>query len=175
MSGCSDETEEYIISASSFESSENVTESSAKSENTIVVYICGEVNNPGIYTLEENSRISDAALAAGGFSENADVMSLNLAQKLVDGQQIIVYSVSDENNSEAASSLSSGAASSGKINLNQATKEMLTTLPGIGESKAQAIIDYRNEIGWFTSTDQLMNISGIGEKMYAKIADSVEV
>jgi len=138
----------------------------------IAVYICGEVNAPGVYYLEDGSRISDALKAAGGAAENADLQSINLAQRLTDGQQITVRSAAV---SGSDASLGSAVSGSGKINLNRASKEDLMTLPGIGEAKASAIIKYREEVGWITSTDEIMNISGIKDKIYSRISDLIEV
>lgn len=136
--------------------------------NTVVAYICGAVNRPGVYVLDEPSRIVDLIEAAGGATEEADLSRINLAQKLADGQQVVVPGT-DETQENVISS------ENGKVNLNFADKEELMTLPGIGEAKAEAILAYRQEIGWFESTEEIMNISGIKEKMYAKIADRIEV
>lgn len=135
----------------------------------IVVYICGEVKNPGVYKTEENCRIADLLDLAGGPLPDADLGKINLAQKLNDGQQVIVPSIETQEESLSPES------SSGRVNLNYATKEELMTLPGIGESKAEAILAYRSEVGWITSAEEIMNVSGIKEKMYERIADRIEV
>lgn len=144
-------------------------EKTQESEETMIVaYVCGAVKNPGVYSLKESCRIKDLIEAAGGAKENADLSKINLAQRLADGQQVIV----PENGTSSNGQESSG---SGKVNINFADKEELMTLPGIGEAKAEAILAYREEIGWFQSTEELMNVSGIKEKMYARIADRIEV
>lgn len=137
-------------------------------ETSVVAYACGAVKRPGVYTLKESSRVIDLIEAAGGAAENADLSKINLAQRLTDGQQVIV----PEAGSSSSDQHSSG---SGKVNINFADKEELMTLPGIGEAKAEAIIAYREETGWFRSTEELMNITGIKEKMYARISDKIEV
>lgn len=139
----------------------------------IAVYICGEVKTPGIYYLDDGSRIADAVEAAGGALEDADLKNINLAQRLSDGQQIIVSTVRKENTDTGETeNVNTGT---GKVNLNRATKEELMTLPGIGESKADAILKYREEVGWISSTDEIMNISGIKEKVFERISDLIEV
>lgn len=148
----------------------------------IYVYICGEVANPGVYELSEDSRIYEAVDAAGGFTENAARESINLASKVSDGMQITIY------NKEEAASLSAGGTSAGKnsgqdqvsgssslVNLNTATKEELMTLKGIGESKAEDIIRYREKSGGFKKIEDIMKISGIKEAGFQKIKDSITV
>lgn len=157
-------------------SDEAAAETSAVSDAApvkIAVYICGDVLEPGVYYLEEGSRIADAIEAAGGAGENADLQNINLAQRLADGQQIVVSSVAAGAGSESVPAEQNTG--TGKINLNRATKEELMTLPGIGEAKAESIIKYREEVGWISSTDEIMNISGIKDKVYEKISDLIEV
>ena len=145
----------------------------------IYVYICGEVANPGVYELSEDSRIYEAVDAAGGFTENAARESINLASKVSDGT---IY------NKEEAASLPAGGTSAGKnsgqdqmsgssslVNLNTATKEELMTLKGIGESKAEDIIRYREKSGGFKKIEDIMKISGIKEAGFQKIKDSITV
>ena len=164
LSGCGKEKEVFVIE----ETADSRTDSGSFEDEKIFIYICGEVNRPGVYTLSEGSRIADAVEAAGGATGNADMMILNLAQKLADGQQIIVPSIAEGTGTGKAQT-------SGKVNLNRATKDELMTLPGIGESRAEAIIAYREETGWISAPEELMNVSGIAEKMYEKIADLIEV
>lgn len=141
--------------------------------SVIYVYICGAVKNPGVYQLSEGSRLFQAVDAAGGLLENADERSVNQAQILADGQEIIVYEKGEE--VPANDTASSEPSGSGKININTAGKEDLMELPGIGESRADEIINYRNEHGGFESIEDIMNISGIKEKMFEKIKDYIEV
>ena len=148
----------------------------------VYVYICGEVIKPGVYELSGDSRIYEAVDAAGGFTENAARESINLASKVSDGMQITIY------NKEEAASLPAGGTSAGKnsgqdqmsgssslVNLNTATKEELMTLKGIGESKAEDIIRYREKSGGFKKIEDIMKISGIKEAGFQKIKDSITV
>ena len=139
--------------------------------NTICVYVCGNVANPGVYDMKEGSRVYEAIEAAGGIVGEIDVTHINMAQKLSDGQQITV--TEDGLAQQASSGGTSGG--SAKVNINTASADELMTLSGIGESRAEAIIDYRTRYGNFESVDELMNISGIGEKMLAKIIDNIEI
>ena len=147
----------------------------------VYVYICGEVIKPGVYELSGDSRIYEAVDAAGGFTENAARECVNLASKVSDGMQITIY-----NREEAASLLAdsapvgenagkSGTSGSGLVNLNTATKEELMTLKGIGESKAEDIIRYREKSGGFKKIEDIMKISGIKENGFQKIKDSITV
>jgi len=164
LSGCGNDKETFVIE----ETVDTRADSISLEEEKIIIYICGEVARPGVYTLDTESRIADAIEAAGGVTENADLMKLNLAQKLADGQQVTVPAFT--------TGMQTGNAQvSGKVNLNRATKDELMTLPGIGESRAEAIIAYREEAGWISAPEELMNVSGIAEKMYEKIADLIEV
>ena len=147
----------------------------------VYVYICGEVIKPGVYELSGDSRIYEAVDAAGGFTEHAARECVNLASKVSDGMQITIY-----NREEAASLLAdsapvgenagkSGTSGSGLVNLNTATKEELMTLKGIGESKAEDIIRYREKSGGFKKIEDIMKISGIKENGFQKIKDSITV
>lgn len=141
---------------------------------TIFVHIGGEVNSPGLYELEENSRVADAVSAAGGFTENAYQESVNLARTLQDGEQLLVASIASENGESAATtSGSTGMASNGKVNINLASVEELTTLNGIGEATANKIIAYRESNGSFSSIEELKEVSGIGDKKFENIKDSI--
>lgn len=170
LGACAPSGEELQILTGDAQNGEGFPQETAEPETIrIAVYICGEVQNPGVYYLEEGSRVADLLDAANGALPDADLKRINLAQKLADGQQIIVEKKAE--NIEGTQT----AASSGKVNINFAGKEELMTLPGIGESRAEAILSYREQAGWFSSTEDLMNITGIKEKMYEKIADLIEV
>ena len=159
----------------SFESSEDAvseeesTTTIEAAQTSVYVYICGEVVSPGVYEFKEGSRVYEAIEAAGGLTENADASRLNQAQLLSDGQQITVYSLSASSEAEAAST------GSGKININYATLEELTQLPGIGESRASDIITYREENGFFRTIEDIQNVSGIKDKTFEKLEDLIEV
>ena len=123
----------------------------------------------GVYELSGEPRIFHAILMAGGLREDADVSSLNQAEKISDGQKIVIKT-RDEVAMEAATS-----ADDGKVNINTADAKTLMTLPGIGESKANSIIKYRESKGSFNSIEDIKNISGIKDGVYNKIADSIKV
>lgn len=148
---------------------------SSSLSSDIFVYVCGEVNSPGVYELEEGSRVYEAIEAAGGALEGADLDSVNQAALLTDGQQIKIYSKEEISNGTSVNNDGSTAASSGKVNINTADKTMLMTLPGIGESRAGDIIKYRDEHGLFSSIEDIKNISGIKDKMFEKIKDYIEI
>lgn len=154
-------------------------------KNKIVIHIEGEVNNKGIVKIEEGGRIIDAVNEAGGFTEYADTSKINLAYLLKDGQKVVIPSindidfenefVSDNSGDEVIQDDKSIHDNSGVINLNTATIGDLQTLPGIGESTAKKIIDYREENGNFKSVDDIKNVSGIGESKFNAIKDMIEI
>lgn len=156
------------------------SESQGTSDNgvsgKIIVHVCGAVLNGGVYELDGSARVADAVEAAGGFDKTADKEYINLAESLTDGQKIIIYTKKEvkkfQNNNDKSSH--SDVKSSG-VNINTATKQELMTLPGIGESKADDIISYRNENGGFKSIDELMKISGIKEGIFSKISSNITV
>ncbi|HFI2432416.1 TPA: helix-hairpin-helix domain-containing protein [Streptococcus suis] len=144
----------------------------------LVVDVKGAVAKPGLYTLEEGSRVNDAVEAAGGLTSQADPKSINLAQKLSD--EAVVYVASkDENISVVASTTASSAMSQegneSKVNLNTATEVDLQTISGIGAKRAADIIAYREANGSFKTVDDLNNVSGIGDKTMESIRPYVTV
>ena len=150
---------------------------SAAPENAsgeVVVHVAGAVSSPGVYTLPADSRVDDAVRAAGATAD-ADLSQLNLAQKLADGQKITVpvAGATPADGSSAATTADSD--NGGLININTATQEELESLPSIGEVRAQAIITYREEHGSFRTIDELKEVSGIGEKIFADISPHVTV
>lgn len=149
---------------------------------TLVVYVCGAVNQPGVYELSEDSRLYEAVTLAGGFSPEADAAYHNLARNLSDGERIYILSTEETKLLTTMQQVegeetqeTNPFAEETKINLNTATAQQLTSLPGIGEAKALAIIEYRNKAGRFESTEEIKNVSGIGEAMYEKIKDKIIV
>ena len=140
----------------------------------VVVHVTGAVNAPGVFTLPADARVDDAVRAAGATAD-ADLSQLNLAQKLNDGQKIVVPKTGE---TAAASTGDEGTGepeSGGLINLNTASQAELETLPSIGEVRAQAIIDYRETNGGFKSVEELKEVSGIGEKIFADISPHITV
>ena len=152
----------------------------------LTVYVCGEVNVPGVYQLPEGSRLYEAILLAGGCTEEAAEAYHNLARVLADGERIYILSkeeveelsLQERVNGEGAQGETAGAAVPSEpetVNLNTATLEQLTSLPGIGASRAESILEYRTRVGRFQAVEEIMNISGIGEAMFAKIKDRITV
>ncbi|SDQ22741.1 competence protein ComEA [Streptococcus equinus] len=173
------------FSTSSRETSQPKTVASAsKSESDkIFVDIKGAVRKEGVYKLTSGSRVTDVVKLAGGFTDDADKKSVNLAEKVADEAVIYVARVGEEvtpasTPSQAKNTAASGAqqdADSAQINLNTATLEELQTISGIGAKRAQDIIDYRDNNGGFSSVDDLKNVSGIGEKTLEKLKAEVTV
>lgn len=199
FAGCGskeDKSEETVVlldeeSEKETASEEEAEQKSAKEEETknqqktetemIVVYVCGEVQKEGVVTLPAGSRIYQAIEMAGGVTEEAEASWLNLAEVLTDGVRIYVPGKEEVSEGELAipegtgNSTGISEASDGLVNLNQASKEELMTLPGIGEAKAEAILQYRTEHGTFSSIDEIKNISGIKDGVFEKIKDKITV
>ncbi len=145
--------------------------------SVLYVHVLGAVTRPGLYTLADGARVVDAIGAAGGMTDDADQSGVNLARQLSDGEQLIVPHVGDPAAVPAAGAGASGGSAlpGGKVNLNTATDEQLETLPRVGPAMAAKIIAWRTENGRFTSVDDLMNVSGIGEKTFDGLKDQVTV
>ena len=157
----------------------SVTESTdlAQEDLVILVDIKGEIKQPGVYELAHDARLNELILLAGGFTENAEVRQINLAEKLSDQQMIYV-----PNQDELTFSIDQliedeveMAQSSTTVNINTADLTELQQLPGVGPSKAQAIIAYREENGLFKSIEGLLEVSGFGEKTFEKLKDSIVI
>lgn len=144
-------------------------------EESIFVYICGAVVSPGVYELPAGSRIIQVIEAAGGLTEDADSLLVNQAQIVEDGEQIRIYTKEEAKQAEIQMNTEAGTTADGKVNINTATAEVLMTLSGIGEAKAEAIIEYREEHGDFTAIEDIMNIPGIKEAVFSKIRDRITV
>lgn len=147
----------------------------------IQVYVCGAVREPGVYKLPAGSRVHEAVAMAGGLLDTADRKALNQARLLTDGEQVTVLTVDEVKNgwtgetTEAPGQNGMAETSRQKVNINTADENTLMTIPGIGESRARAIIAYREENGKFESVEDIMKIDGIKEKMFEKIRDSITV
>ena len=143
-----------------------------QSQNAIFVHVCGAVKRPGVYDLNPDARVCDAIKAAKGLKKRAADTDVNQAQKVSDGEQIYI-----PYRSRNATEVSDGAtnATDGRINLNSASLEELTTLPGIGDAKAASILAYREEHGSFASIEEIKNISGIKDGVYTKIEAYITV
>lgn len=173
-----------------------LSDASSEEEKTLVVHICGAVSAPGVYELPAGSRIIDAVEAGGGFLPEADEACCNLAEEIVDGCQIYIMtkteSCADGQTEKKAGiqtspdsdmqttdrnvrSNSATALENGLVNLNTADVAALMTLPGIGESRAKAIISYREQHGAFAQIEDIMKISGIKQAAFSKIKDKITV
>ena len=168
----------------------------------LIVDIKGQIKNPGVYSLDVGSRIKDVINLAGGLTGNADTSVIALSKKIIDEMVIIIYSKEEvknfikvkeeeiKKNTECTNQNnvvnnacidseekdnSSGDKKIDKVSLNDGTLEELMTLPGVGESKAKTIIEYRNNVGRFESIDDLKNVSGIGESTYEALKDYIKV
>jgi competence protein ComEA len=136
----------------------------------LYVHVLGQVAHPGLYVVDSDARVVDALAAAGGTLDDADLQAVNLARLLSDGEQLVVPAIG-----AAAESGDSGAVGDGLIDLNNADQDELETLPRIGPAIAQRIIEWRESNGRFGSVDDLLAVSGIGEKLLAGIRDLVRV
>ncbi len=168
------------FSVAQSKSETKAVDTTSQTESTkIVVDIKGAVKNEGVYELSAGSRVTDVVKLAGGFTDEADKKSVNLAEKLSDEAVIYVAKEGEEvpsvTNTTQANSGAETEASTDKINLNTATLEQLQTISGIGAKRAQDIIDYREANGGFSSVDDLTNVSGIGEKTLEKLKSEVTV
>ena len=169
-----------------------------KEKKTVYVDIKGAINNPGVYEVDYDSRIIDVIKEAGDLKEEADTSVLNLSKRVEDEMYIIIYTKEemksykeklipnktivkevekkiicpDDNNDACLNTNTSSI--EGKININTASKEELESLPSIGSSKADKIIEYRNNKK-FESIEEIKNVNGIGDSLYEKIKDNIEV
>ena len=153
-------------------------------ENTVIyVDVTGAVKAPGVYTLPAGSRVFEAIALAGGAREDASLENLNQAGLLQDGQQIRVYTEEEAAQMVQQGSLPGAETAAGqkesqeasKVNINTAGKEELMTLTGIGETRAEAILAYRQETGGFQAPEDLMQVEGIKEKTFEKLKDQITV
>lgn len=148
----------------------------------IFVDVCGAVNQPGVYEMDPDSRVFQAIEAAGGMTEEASGISVNQAQPLSDGQQVYVPTVQEAEEGsfvpavpETTGTGESMGTEDGIVNLNTVDAETLKTLSGIGDSKAQAILAYREEHGGFSSIEEIMQVPGIKESTFSMIKDKIAV
>lgn len=193
--GDTDQNREAESSAGSTDRTE-LSDASSEETKTLVVHICGAVSAPGVYELPAGSRIIDAVEAGGGFLPEADEACCNLAEEIVDGCQIYIMTKSEscadgqtekkagiqtspdsdmQTTDRNVRSNSAPALENGLVNLNTADVAALMTLPGIGESRAKAIISYREQHGAFAQIEDIMKISGIKQAAFSKIKDKITV
>jgi competence protein ComEA len=141
----------------------------------VLVDVEGKVRRPGLYRLPDGARVADALAAAGGARPHVSTVSLNLAARVTDGQQVVVGSAASPA-APGSPAVGGGASSStapALVSLNAASLEQLETLPGVGPVLAQHILDWRAEHGGFASVDQLNDVSGIGDITFANLHDLV--
>ena len=193
--GDTDQNRKAEASAGSTDRTE-FSDASSEEAKTLVVHICGAVSAPGVYELPAGSRIIDAVEAGGGFLPEADEACCNLAEEIVDGCQIYIMTKSEscadgqtekkagiqtspdsdmQTTDRNVRSNSTTALKNGLVNLNTADVAALMTLPGIGESRAKAIISYREQHGAFAKIEDIMKISGIKQAAFSKIKDKITV
>ena len=193
--GDTDQNRKAEPSAGSTDRTE-LSDASSEEAKTRVVHICGAVSAPGVYELPAGSRIIDAVEAGGGFLPEADEACCNLAEEIVDGCQIYIMTKSEscadgqaekkagiqtspggdmQTADKNVRSNSAPALENGLVNLNTADVVALMTLPGIGESRAKAIISYREQHGAFAQIEDIMKISGIKQAAFSKIKDKITV
>ena len=193
--GDTDQNREAESSAGSSDRTE-LSDASSEETKTLVVHICGAVSAPGVYALPAGSRIIAAVEAGGGFLPEADEACCNLAEEIVDGCQIYIMTKSEscadgqtekkagiqtspdsdmQTTDRNVRSNSTPALENGLVNLNTADVAALMTLPGIGESRAKAIISYREQHGAFAQIEDIMKISGIKQAAFSKIKDKITV
>lgn len=160
---------------------EKQAESTHMPPDIIAVYICGAVKHPGVYSLESGQRLCDAVNAAGGFKKTAARLSVNLAMLLSDGEQVIIptkkqmasYNKTYKGDSAVAGDIAS-TNTDGLVNINTASREELMSLPGIGASKADAVIEYRLSNS-FKTIEDIKNVTGIKDGVFNQIKNQITV
>lgn len=163
--------------------SESSLHETTQAVETIAVYLCGEVCNPGVYVLQAGSRLYQAVEEAGGLTANARAEAVNLARILLDSEQIYIPNIAESidqieketQNVISPAAVVSSASSDNLLNINQASESELMQLPGIGQVKAAAIVTYRNSNGPFSSIEEIKNVPGIKEAAFEKIKGMITV
>ena len=152
----------------------SVAEAGVSATTDIFVHVTGAVAKPGVYAAEVGSRVFDIVAMAGGFTKKADQASVNLARLVSDGEQLLVFERASEAKSASISSNTSAGSMAGTlVSLNRATLSELEELPGVGPTLAQRIIDWRSANGGFKSLEDLLQVGGIGDKLFAGIQGKV--
>lgn len=174
------ETQIPVESEALLSDTEDVTD---KSEAPLLVYVCGEVASPGVYELPAGARVCDAVDAAGGFTRKASRDYWNLAEALTDGQMISFPTEEeaaerrkyDTDGNTSADTTFADPETDGKVNINTADVNQLQQLSGIGQTRAEAIVAYRNEHGVFARVEDIMKVSGIKNALFEKMRDDITV
>ncbi len=164
-----------LISAESPQQTETPENENPVIESTLMIDMKGQVVSPGVYELPAGSRMQDAIDAAGGFTPEADSRSINLALIVVDETSLYVPAAGEEIILPAAQQTAPGSSGSTLININLATETELMELPGIGPSKAAAILAYREEAGSFKTPEELTEVTGIGDKTFEQLKELIIV
>lgn len=154
------------------------TSGSAAAAHSAVIYVhvFGAVARPGLYLLADGDRAVDLIAAAGGFTTTADQSAINLARELVDGEQVAIINVGDGPSASAGAATGAGGTATGrKVNLNSADSAALETLPHVGPALAKRIIAWRTKNGHFTSVEDLLSVTGIGEKTVEELKELVSI
>ncbi|MBP2241696.1 competence protein ComEA [Cytobacillus eiseniae] len=169
------EEEDWFVGEEIIETSESITEEVV--ETVVIVDVKGAVNRPGVYEAETDERVIDMINKAGGLNDSADEAKINFAIRVEDEMVIYVPEIGESLDEGDGFILASGESSQkdGKVNINSADEAELQTLPGIGPSKAKAIIDFRDKNGPFKAIEDLKLISGIGDKSYEKLQEFIKV
>lgn len=171
------DSKDIFVEAPSYKKEEG--EKPSGKNKKLMVEIKGEVKKPDVYIMDEGSIVKDIIIESGGLKENADMSRVNQAQRLRDGDCIVIPSASLEGDNSTATGVNapnvSSSNSNGIININRASKEELMKLPGVGEVTAQKIIDYREKNGGFNSVEDLKNIDRIGDKTLSKFKDKIDI
>lgn len=182
LAGCSKNNEIRLSRESSlatesiFTKVDDFETTSALTQSKIYIYITGQVKKPGVYEVDKGSRLFHVVDMAGGLTKKAHKQGINLAEKVEDGQSIHIPSKSNNKiSSDSAGAENVSVKSDGLININTATIDELKQLPGIGESKAMAILSYRDDSGLFSSIEDIKNVSGIGDSTFANIRDLITI
>lgn len=180
FSGCEKAAETILLDEPDLPVAGPVVVEEEINPSTVMVFVCGEVNSPGVYEMDSDARICDAILSAGDFTAYADTDYLNQAAGLTDGQQIYVPSEEETaiGNSDGITGNGNGVESStndGLVNINTASIQELKTLPGIGDVKAGAIVSYREEHGNFSSIEDIKQVDGIKSGLYDSIKGMITV
>ena len=173
LASCADSS--YLEKSNARGELESVSSSDKESvkatEDRIFVQIEGAVKSPGVYQMEQGDRVFALIEKAGGFRKDAYTVDINQAEPLSDGMKLIV-STKDERKQQASGTASSEGS---QIDINTADSAELMTISGIGPGKAAAIIEYREQNGRFSSTEDITKVSGIGESTYKRIKDRIRV
>lgn len=162
------------VSEETDEMTSNMTNMSENGQK-LFVHVCGAVANPGVYQMEPGSRLYEAVEMAGGLTDEADETCLNMARQLSDGEQVLILTKEETAAIPRTTADSQGTQTPGLVNINTASIAELTTVSGIGESRAQAIIAYREANGSFRCIEDIKKVDGIKDGLFSKIKDQITV